>query len=157
MSEQRAVVGLPAESLFGKETIPFRATIPALWDGYLVAIPAAPATIEHIAVRIYPGPEQSVRVRPVLYRNRFEEALFRYGLLGPVSGATVKTYIDGDSDIWGFDLCRPVGPHDEIRIYMQNLALVIAYDVACDVTLDYAGGRYPAAIAPFRDAGGGAS
>ena len=145
----RRNAGLPDERNHMMETIPFRVTVPAGVAGFLVAVPAADATIEKITLRIYPGPEQALIVTPTLWHDNFDEPLFRFGVLGGgLAGAVVKNYFDGDDDEWILRLCRPCGPHDQIRVYINNTA-ILAYDVACDVLLDYAGGRYPAGIAPF--------
>ena len=148
--QQRYIrAGRPADH-YAREMIPFRATVPAGWSGYLLARPAGEATIEEVRVRIYPGPECSVRIRPVLRRDDEEEALFRFARIGPdcPAGASAKTWIDGDDDVWVFPLCRAVIPTDEIRVYIENPSAYV-YDIAVDVMLDYAGGQYPAAVAAF--------
>lgn len=117
----------------------FGLQVPASTAGYEDAPVEMPGTIERLMVRLYPGPENALRIRPLILRRDEEIPIVKF--IG-------KPYFDGDGDKWESWLREPVGPDDILRIRYDNVAAAIAYDFAVEIEIDYAGGLYPAALAP---------
>ena len=91
------------------------------------------ATIEHISVRIYPGPELDLTIRPRLHRAAEGETIDLLRTIG-------KNHIDGDNDLWRWDVSIPVRANDEIRVVAANDDDTETYDYRVGMDLDQLGG-----------------
>jgi hypothetical protein len=71
------------------------------------------STVESVKVRIYPGPGTDLEIEPYVYRGADgdTEPLVRY---------EGKQYVDGDDDVWEWDISVPVTSEDEIRVRATN-------------------------------------
>lgn len=87
------------------------------------------STIERLVVRIYPGAELDLRVRP--YRKVAED-----GPREPLITYEGKQYIDGDDDKWQFDLVEEAEPGDYVGVEVENVNTQYGYDFAAHVSLD---------------------
>lgn len=87
------------------------------------------STIERLVVRIYPGAELDLRVKP--YRKVSED-----GPREPLITYEGKQYIDGDDDKWKFDLVEEAKPGDYVGVEVENVNTQYAYDFAAHVSLD---------------------
>jgi len=93
-----------------------------------------PATVEELRVRIYRGAELALRIRPVVIRDQRTFPLLDYG------GDEGKEYVDGDGDQWTYPTSEQVEEANEVGVIVENHSTEYAYDFACDVVLDRAGG-----------------
>lgn len=92
----------------------------------------APATIEHLSVRIYQGAQLDLELRPVVrHKDNTEQPLLEYA---------GKTYVDGDDDRWDWPLSKSIEEEEEIVIYATNRDGSNAYDYRVNVAIDYHGG-----------------
>lgn len=92
------------------------------------------ATIERMEVRIYQGPELDLEIEPVRRPNAAnvsDQPLLEY------SG---KEYVDGDDDLYTWQVAEPVEEGDEIVIIATNRDGSNAYDYRVNFDVDYHGG-----------------
>jgi hypothetical protein len=105
--------------------------VPASESGIITVSVDAPATVESLAIRIYPGAENTLRLRPVVKSSGAESDILDYG---------GKSYVDGDDDDWEWDVSEPVGADDEIGIRYDNTDGSNAHNFRATVDVDYRGG-----------------
>lgn len=99
-----------------------------------VSIPLdGPATVESLMLRIYVGAENTLRLRPMKKKNNGYEDLLDYADDG-------KHYVDGDDDVWEWDLSVPVGEDEEIVIRYDNRDGSNAHNFRANLDVDYFGG-----------------
>ena len=93
------------------------------------------ATVEQVTVRFYPGPRRDLHITPFVEREstRRKDRQDLVELHG-------KDYIDGDNDLWVFDVSHEVEKGDTIGVHADNVEPDHDYDFICDVAVDYAGG-----------------
>jgi len=103
----------------------------------LTATAQADATVEQVAVRFYSGPRLDLHVKPFIRRqvtpNRTttEDVVELHG----------KEYIDGNDDLWVFDVSKTVEEDDEFGVEVTNTDTDgNDYDFVADMELDRAGG-----------------
>lgn len=97
------------------------------------------ATIESLSIRFYQGPELAVQVVPKKIPDNGDG---RPQVLVDLEG---KEYIDGDGDLWEFNLSEKVEEGDVLEVDIENTAPddtseELAYDITVDMALDRHGG-----------------
>lgn len=122
-----------------KKPIRFSKAVPPGESVTLTRTVDEPATIEHLAVRFYTGPELAVHVTP---RRIPENGDGQPQDLVELEG---KDHIDGDGDHWQFEMSESVEKEDVLEVEIINTAspdpeLDLTYDVTVDVSLDREGG-----------------
>lgn len=88
-----------------------------------------PSTIERLIIRIYPGAELDLRVKPYV-------EIAGDGPKVPLLTYEGKEYVDGDDDKWEFDLVESVDPGDKVGVEVTNVNSNYAYDYAAHISLD---------------------
>lgn len=88
-----------------------------------------PSTIERLIIRIYPGAELDLRVKPYV-------EIGGDGPKVPLLTYEGKEYVDGDDDKWEFDLVESVDPGDKVGVEVTNVNSNYAYDYAAHISLD---------------------
>lgn len=116
-----------------KEGISFGDTVPAASETVTEFTAVDAGTIESVQVRIYPGAELDLRITPELERHSG-------GTPQPLITTEGKGYIDGDDDVWTWDISKPINRKDIIRIRAENVNANYDYDYRCNVDVDYKGG-----------------
>lgn len=91
----------------------------------------AAATIEGIEVRIYPGPELDLRVKLFAVDGADRRPLINFN---------GKEYVDGDNDVWSFDVSEPIDEGEEILVEVENQDANTTYNFAVNMAVDFAGG-----------------
>jgi hypothetical protein len=82
-------------------------------SGELAVDVDAAGTLEGLKLRIYAGAENTLQLRPQRKTNGGYENLLAYGNDG-------KHYVDGDDDVWEWDLSIPVQKDDAIVVRYEN-------------------------------------
>lgn len=93
----------------------------------------ADATIEKFQVRIYEGAELDLQVRPQVLEQGSAQPT-------PLVDIAGKSYIDGDDDLFTWELSRPVEEGAEIRMRSKNLDGTNPYDYRANLELNNVGG-----------------
>jgi len=88
-----------------------------------------PATIEQLSIRIYPGAETDLEIVPQVLKDQTNtaESLVRF---------QGKEYVDGDDDVFEWDLSVPVVEDDKIQIRAENKDANNPYDYRVNVEID---------------------
>lgn len=92
------------------------------------------ATVERLSIRIYPGAQLDLELRPVVRQERgntSDQNLIEYA---------GKEYIDGDDEQYHWDLSVPIEQGDKIVIQATNRDGSNAYDYRANLDIDYQGG-----------------
>ena len=107
------------------------------WDEAGRVMVPLDGTIEVVVVRMYQGPQLDLRLRPMVIDSRGNRrSLVEY------FGA--KDFVDGDDDVWRFEMREPVmGQVDSLLLMHANLDPVNDYDYSVDFSVDHAGGVWP--------------
>ena len=118
-----------------KKAVRFATTVNAGESKTLTRTIEKPATIEDLSVRFYQGPELDVHVTPEIVRDNGD------GEPRPLVDLNGKDHIDGDGDLWQFDVSEAADRGDVIEVEIANVAnadpeLNLEYDVTVDMTLD---------------------
>lgn len=92
------------------------------------------ATIERISIRIYQGPELDLELEPMV-RERGGGSRKR-----PILEYSGKEYVDGDDDLYVWDVAEPVEEGEEIVVEATNRDGSNAYDYRANFDVDYHGG-----------------
>ena len=93
----------------------------------------ADATVESIKVRIYPGPELDLTLTIHRIDNASGERISMLRTVG-------KDVIDGDNDVWEWDVSIPVPARDDIVVEASNADDTETYDFRVNMDLDELGG-----------------
>lgn len=88
-------------------------------------------TIEGLQLRIYNGAENTLQLVPEVHRDGATELLLE--LAG-------KAYVDGDDDVWSWDLSEPVEADDEIVIRYTNTDDTNPHNFRATMEVDYLSG-----------------
>lgn len=92
------------------------------------------ATIERISIRIYQGPELDLELEPMV-QERGGGSRKR-----PILEYSGKEYVDGDDDLYVWDVAEPVEEGEEIVVQATNRSGSNAYDYRANFDVDYHGG-----------------
>lgn len=115
-----------------KEVITFRKKIDALEKVKLIERIKADGIIESIKIRFYMGQELQLKVLPyVAHRGNKVE----YMTTNPVGNGDYS--IAGDDDYFIFDVAVPVRYDDDLIVSVENISSEFAYNLSCDITIDY--------------------
>jgi hypothetical protein len=104
---------------------------PAGGSGIVTLSVDADGTIESLKLRIYRGAENTLHLRPVRKTNGSEIALLDYA---------GKTFVDGDDDVWQWDVSVPIQKGDEIGIRYDNQDPNNPHNFRATVDVDHRGG-----------------
>ncbi len=117
-----------------KEVITFRKLIAPLEELLLVERVKDNGTIENVKLRFYSGQEMNLKVYPFVKHtgNKIENL---------TSSPTNEYFLAGDDDNFILDVVVPVYYDDEIHVKVKNESVQYAYNLVCDVTIDYYGGE----------------
>lgn len=91
------------------------------------------ATIEKLSIRIYPGAETDLEIAPEIIKFQTDtvENLVRF---------EGKQFVDGDDDIFTWDLSVPVEKDDIIQVRANNQDDSNPYDYRVNLDIDERGG-----------------
>lgn len=92
------------------------------------------ATVERLSIRIYPGAELDLQLVPVV-RTSGGGSRDR-----PLLEFAGKEYVDGDDDMYVWELSKPVEEGDEIVMKATNNDGSNAYDYRANFDVDYRAG-----------------
>lgn len=97
----------------GKRGISFSETVAGNSNSITEYSVQADATVEKLSVRIYPGPETDFKIYPEIKREQADtvESLVRF---------EGKQYVDGDDDVFEWDLSVPLYKDDVIQVRAEN-------------------------------------
>ncbi|MWG36951.1 hypothetical protein [Halomarina oriensis] len=115
-----------------RDSLRFSETVPPGETSTLSVEMEDPATIDRVRVRLYPGTQLALQIRPVVRINDEDEILIPR-LFG-------RNYITGDGDTWNLETSEPVEQGDVVAVEVTNTDSQYAYDYSVDMTLDRAGG-----------------
>jgi len=113
-----------------KETFRFADQVAAGETDEFEANPTDPARITNLDVRIYPGPELNLRIRPYVVDGANRRPLVNF---------KGKDHIDGDDDVWQFDISEPITTRETLLVEVENTG-TDAYDFAVNASIDYLNG-----------------
>jgi len=114
--------------------------VPAATEGKETVDVESDGTIEALKLRVYSGAENTLRLRPQIDRRGHYEDIISYG---------GKSFVDGDDDVWEWDLSVPIEAQEEIVIRHDNTDGSNAHNYRATVDVDYWGGTRRA-ISAFR-------
>lgn len=106
--------------------------VPATEDDRLSWTVPRDGTLEHLAVRIYEGAENTLRLNIYHEHTNGGQEL----LIQPEG----KGYIDGDDDLWPWDLSVPVRQDDKIVVDYENTDGTNAHNFRVTLDVDYYNG-----------------
>lgn len=90
-------------------------------------------TIERFVVRIYEGAELDLELKPQVLMPGASQPV-------PLIDLEGKGHIDGDDDVYEWDLSRPVPEDSVIRIRATNQDGTNPYDYRANLEIEYVGG-----------------
>lgn len=122
-----------------KRPIRFRSTVDPGESNVLTTTVEEDATIEHLNIRFWRGPELALQVIP---RRIPDNGNGRPQDLVDVIG---EDYIDGDNDHWDYPLAEPVEEGDVLEVEVVNTAepdpgADLTFDSVVEMDLDRKGG-----------------
>lgn len=128
-----SVISGRQDSIASREAASLSDHVPAATTEQVLTLTVErPATVERVALRIYQGAQLDLEIRPYIRRkNNTEQPLIE--LVG-------KEYIDGDDDLYVWDISRPLEDNEEIVFSATNNDGSNAYDYRVNLDLDYADG-----------------
>lgn len=91
------------------------------------------ATVESVQVRIYQGAENDLHLKLQVRRRGTEQ-------VDNLVQRTGKSYIDGDDDVYHFDISAPVENGDKLRVWYDNNDGANAHNFRVNFDLDYLSG-----------------
>lgn len=111
--------------------------VPAGAAGTIEVATDGPCTLEHLKLRIYDGAENTLQLRPQKERNGTYDELLAYG--------DGKQYVDGDDDVWEWDLSIPFETDEKIVIRYDNTDTQNPHNFRATTSVDYMNGAERAA------------
>lgn len=96
----------------------------------------ADATVEQFSVRIYQGAQLDLQLEVFIERKINESRTRRDDIVEMVG----KEYIDGDDDVYEWDVSQPIEEEDKLVILATNNDGSNAYDYRANFDVDYEGG-----------------
>ncbi len=105
--------------------------VPAAESGSLTVSPGAAGTIEKMKLRVYTGAENTLRLRPQIKSNGSFQDLLDYA---------GKSYVDGDDDVWSWELGEPIEADEELVIRYENRDGSNAHNFRATFSVDHLGG-----------------
>jgi hypothetical protein len=115
-----------------QESVSFAETVSPGSNGRLSHELQRDATIEWVMVRVYPGPQNDLEIRPQIKR-------------GSGDGSTLiqyegKGYVDGDDDEWPFPVNKQAREGDDLIVKYDNKDPNNSYDFRVIIAADFRGG-----------------
>lgn len=120
----------------GKRGISFSTAVAAGSSDKQEYVVSDHATIEKLSIRIYPGAETDLEIVPQILKDQTDsvENLIRF---------EGKDHVDGDDDVFRWDLSVPVEKDDVIQILADNNDPNNPFDYRVNMEIDERGGVQP--------------
>jgi hypothetical protein len=100
-------------------------------SGYVGVEMERDGTVESVSIRIYDGAESTLRLRVLKIRDGNQVQLVE--LVG-------KDWIDGDDDVYHWDVSEPVEQGDEIAVQYDNNDTSNPHNFRSNIDVDHASG-----------------